>query len=95
MKHLRFLFVFALLGLVFMTGCDDDDDMMSEDTLTLDIDGLQNLGDDYAYEGWIMVDGSPVTTGVFTVNDNGELSETSFTVDENDLADATAFILTI
>ncbi len=67
----------------------------SETELTLDINGLENLGDDYAYEGWIIVDGSPVTTGVFSVDDSGTLSETSFWVNAGDLAAATAFVLSI
>lgn len=63
--------------------------------LTLSLTGLENLGEDYVYEGWIMVDGSPVTTGVFTVDDSGTLSQTEFYVTAADLTAATAFVLSI
>ncbi len=73
--------------------------------LTLNISGLEDLGSTAQYEGWILVpttaksDGSasevPKSTGVFTVNANGQLSQTEFDIDATDLSTATAFILTI
>ncbi len=42
-----------------------------------------------------MVNGTPTTTGVFTVNDMGMLSQTSFDVATADLENATAFILSV
>ncbi len=63
--------------------------------LTLDVMGLENLGDDYKYEGWVIVNGAPVTTGVFTVDDAGVLSETEFKIAKSDLDAATAFVLSI
>lgn len=95
MKKLNTLLLFSLFGMFFMVGCDDDDVDVTTETLEVDIDGLQNLGDDYAYEGWLIVSGNPVTTGTFTVNDNGDMSETSFEVDEGDAENASAFVLTI
>jgi hypothetical protein len=78
-------------------GCDDDDATTEPQTgmLTLSFTGLENLGSDYAYEGWILVDSSPVTTGVFTVDDNGDLSQSTFELPLADLEAATKFILTI
>lgn len=73
--------------------CDDDDD--NTGNLVLDLSGLTNLGDDYVYEGWIIVDGSPVSTGVFTVNDEGVLSANTFEVDGDMLNAATTFVLSI
>lgn len=64
-------------------------------TLTLDISGLENLGDDYVYEGWVIVDGAPVSTGVFTVDDQGAWSASTFEVVEATLDAATKFVLTI
>lgn len=64
-------------------------------TLTLDIAGLENLGDDYVYEGWVIVDGAPVSTGVFTVDDQGAWSASAFEVVETTLDAATKFVLTI
>ena len=89
--------IFKLLVLGFamiMVSCGDDD-KATDNQLTLNLSGLEDLGDDYAYEGWIMVDGSPKTTGVFTVNANGVASQTTFEVGEEDLEKATAFILTV
>ena len=64
-------------------------------TVTLDITGLQDLGSNFQYEGWIIVNGSPVSTGTFTVDGSGNLSQTVFPVDHTDLINATAFVLTI
>ena len=98
----------ALASMLLFIACDEDEtvtttdetentDTMMEDTknFTLNLSGLTNLGANHTYEGWIIVDGSPVSTGIFTVNDNGELSETEFTVDATQLAAATKFVLTI
>ena len=85
--------VFLLLALI--AGCSDDSTKPTTGTLTLDINGLGNLGSGYAYEGWLLVDDMPVSTGTFTVNDAGDLSRTEFEVDLEDLNTATKFILTI
>ncbi len=87
------LLLLISLGFVslFMTSCGDDETT----NLTLNISGLEDLGDQAIYEGWIMVDGVPQTTGTFSVNADGELSQTSFELDTEDLDKATAFILTV
>jgi len=72
-----------------------DDAMMEKALLTLTFQGLENLGEGWAYEGWLIVDGKPVTTGVFTVDDKGMASATEFQVDAHALKNATAFVLTI
>jgi hypothetical protein len=93
-KLLSILFLSALT--VGFFSCDDDDDMDADtDELELNISGLENLGDDYHYEGWLIVNGTPVSTGTFDVNDAGALSKTSFTVDDDQLEDATAFVVSI
>jgi hypothetical protein len=81
-----------LASLLLLTACDNTDDLSQ---LNLNLTGLEDLGSDYAYEGWIMVDGSPVSTGTFTVDANGALSQTSFDVDAADLEAATMFVLSI
>lgn len=63
--------------------------------LTLNISGLENLGADFVYEGWVIVDGDPVSTGTFTVDDAGNMSATTFSVNQQNLEDATKFVLTI
>ena len=92
---MNWIYVWPLaLGLLFLnTACEKDDD--SEGNLVLNISGLEDLGSDYAYEGWIIVDGQPVTTGVFTVDSEGDLNENEFEVDAAQLENATTFVLTI
>ncbi len=100
MKKLTQL-LFALL--IALAGCEKDDDDNGDDdkttddktTLTLDIDNLTELPSDEQYEGWIIVDGSPVSTGTFTVDASGNLSETEFEVDDEQLSSATDFVLSI
>ncbi|WP_298504838.1 anti-sigma factor [uncultured Maribacter sp.] len=90
------LLLIALLAIV--SSCSNDDDGEQTPTtkaLTLNISGLDNLGSDYLYEGWIIVGGAPVSTGTFSVNDNQELSQSSFTLDADVLASATKFVLSI
>jgi hypothetical protein len=86
-----------ILGITstLMLACDDDDDNANGDDLVVDITGLANLGTGYQYEGWLIVDGNPISTGTFTVNDEGEMSKKEFDVTENNIDAASAFVLTI
>ena len=59
--------------------------------LTLNLTGLEPLGDDFVYEGWIIVDGAPISTGIFS---SVSFPQT-FSVNRNDLNNATAFVLSI
>ena len=95
MKQLT-IAVLALLSISLFTACDDDTDLQpTSSEFNLNIEKLENLGADFAYEGWIIVDGAPVSTGVFDVDDQGNLSTTTFSVNSDDLNNATAFVLTI
>ncbi|MFK7946122.1 MAG: anti-sigma factor [Saprospiraceae bacterium] len=94
MTNLKLVFL-VVLSAFFIASCTTDEETPTTDTFTLDISGLEDLGDDYAYEGWLIVDGSPVSAGIFNVDANGELSATSFEVDVADLENATAYVLTI
>lgn len=94
MKYLASTALLALLAI----GCSDSDEgtSVSENSnLEVNISGLEDLGSDYVYEGWIIVDGTPVTTGTFSVDGNNTLSETSFSVNSEMLESATAFVLSI
>ena len=104
------IFVAAISTFAFF-GCSEDEPIptaplsTTSSQLTLNISGLEDLGTTARYEGWIIVPTSAKTgglssevaksTGVFTVNANGQLSKTKFNVAENDLSNATAFVLTI
>ncbi|WP_066224927.1 anti-sigma factor [Formosa haliotis] len=87
--------LFASLALAFLTtSCNNDDDNSSEvdmSELTLNLDGLEDLGDDYVYEGWIIVDGTPISTGVFS----SVTFPQTFDVRTSELEDASAFVLSI
>lgn len=97
MKRLSAILFMSTLILASYGDDDDDDDDDSPDSgsVSLNISGLEDLGSDYAYEGWIIVDEAPVSTGVFTVDSDGAWSQTSFDVDAEMLASASAFVLSI
>lgn len=94
MKKYLFIAAAETLGLA---SCNDDKDTTNTITknLTLNIQGLEDLGSGFTYEGWVMVNGTPVTTGVFTVDPAGTLSQSVFPVNAATLDAGTAFILTI
>lgn len=92
MKKTALFSLVAAAGLFTATSCSNEPDAA---TLSLNLNGLEDLGADYVYEGWLMVDGSPITAGIFTVDANGVLSENAFQIDAEDLANATAYVLTI
>jgi len=87
MRQIKFLLTSILFVLVFSFSANSQ-------TVTLNINGLKDLGANYQYEGWLIVGGTPVTTGTFTVV-NGVLSQTVFSVNQSDLINATTFVLTI
>ncbi|WP_340156125.1 anti-sigma factor [uncultured Winogradskyella sp.] len=86
--------ILAALALgIFASSCssDDDNSTSSNSNLTLSLDGLEALGDDFVYEGWIIVDGSPVSTGTFS----SVIFPQTFSVDTAQLNSATTFVLSI
>ncbi len=92
----------SILGLLalplFLASCNDDEatpNPTPTGEITLNLTNIDDLGDDYVYEGWIIVDGNPVTTGTFTADADQNLSETTFSVDATQLEAATAFVLSI
>jgi hypothetical protein len=96
---MRILTLIGAISLFTLFGCSNEEPTIvpqpSGTTLTLNINGLEDLGADALYEGWIIVSGSPVSTGTFSVDANGNLSKTEFELDANELSAATAFVLTI
>ncbi|XCF07383.1 anti-sigma factor [Tamlana crocina] len=86
----KMIFAFTAL-LVFVTSCSKSDDGQTTARLTLNLNGLEELGDDFVYEGWIIVDGSPVSTGTFS----SAVFPQSFNVDADQLEKATTFVLSI
>ena len=53
----------------------DDDVAMADDSpfLSLGFTGLQPLGDAAVYEGWVIIDGAPVSTGRFSIAEDGSV----------------------
>lgn len=94
MKTIKFISL-VILSLVLITSCENDEDQPTTGNLTLNISGLEDLGTNFVYEGWLIVDGAPVTTGIFKVNTEGQLSQTAFTLNSDDVSKASAFVLTI
>lgn len=88
----KFSFIASFVLLTIVSCKKDNDD---PGKLTLNITGLEDLGSNARYEGWIISGGVPVSTGIFSVNAAGQLSQTSFDVDKQKLESASAFVLTI
>ena len=66
----------------------------SGDVIEESYSGLEPLGDGFVYEGWLIIDGAPVSTGLFTVDDTGAVTQISTNTPAN-AADAATFVLTI
>ena len=84
------ILAFALVA-IFFTSCDKDDDEPVNGDLMLNLSGLEELGSDYKYEGWLIVNGTPVSTGTFS----SVTFPQSFVVDKSTLDAASKFVLTI
>lgn len=76
------LFSIVLLGLVQFVGAGTAgaSNKFQTTVVTLTFDNLEDLGADFVYEGWAIIDGAPVSTGTFTVDAKGKLSQRNFTV---------------
>ena len=89
---IRKIFLAVLAIGVFASSCSSDDDNdSSTSNLVLNLNGLEDLGDDFVYEGWVIVDGAPVSTGRFS----SPTFPQTFSIDASQLALATKFVLTI
>ncbi|MBV1860594.1 MAG: anti-sigma factor [Nannocystaceae bacterium] len=73
--------------------CGVSDSGADDVSLALSFAGLPALGDDFVYEGWLITEEGPVTSGRFVVTEGSD--EHVFSIDRA-LADAgTTFVLTI
>ena len=91
-----------VLGVIAFAACGDDPADADPETLELSFTGLDPLGNGFHYEGWAIIDGSPVTTGKFNVDTNGGLVDTNGSAIVGgafdtgfDLTDASAIVITI
>lgn len=84
-------------ALISLAACGTDDTGTTGDTVMFQqtFYGLEDLGAEYVYEGWLIVDGAPVSTGRFDIGDDGVSSVDVFEVSAADAEAASAFVLTI
>jgi len=87
----------CLLSLGLLLGCSDTDRIAdpAPGVVTLSVQGLQDLGPNYAYEGWLADETGLQSVGTFTVDSGGALSASEFEVAEDDLWAADRFVVTI
>jgi hypothetical protein len=81
-------------ALVFFTACSEESAPALK-SLTLSLTNLEPSLSNETYEGWLVVNGSPVSTGTFTVNATGQHSQTVFSIPVAELDAATDFVLTV
>lgn len=89
----RSILLLTILSTLIVS-CSPDEPAATKD-LTLAISNLATSAADEQYEGWVIIDGAPVSTGTFTVDANGSLSTSSFAMDAAMLEEATTFVLSI
>ena len=80
----------TLLLSVLLASCSKE-----QATFNTNFSGLEDLGPDYRYEGWLIVNGKAKTAGIFSVDANGLVSANEFEVNEKDLNKASRYVLTI
>ena len=84
------------LGLLTTVSCGSDDDgggtpPVETADATLVLAGIEPLEGDFIYEGWIIVNGTPISTGTFDATEE----EYTFTTVASDLEAATRFVVSI
>lgn len=87
----KMLFAFLALGVLTTSCSSDDDNEPNLASLTLNFTGLEDLGSDFVYEGWLIVNGSPISTGTFS----SVVFPQSFQVNASQLNSASTFVLSI
>ncbi|WP_405566711.1 anti-sigma factor [Polaribacter sp. Asnod6-C07] len=76
---------------VLFASCENNEEVSTTGELVIDLTGLEELGSDFVYEGWLIVDGNPVSTGTFT----SVIFPQTYTVNNSDLNSASTFVLSI
>lgn len=88
-----------LCMMIVVFSCSQEDNPtatnMAQKEVSLDISGLTNLGGSAEYQAWMKVDGTLMNIGKFQVDDNGVLSNSKFSVNANDIDNATMSMITI
>ena len=95
MKKIFFLSV-ALVSATFFIGCNNDDDpVIFTNNLTISLSGLESLGDDFIYEGWLITADGPVTAGTFSITADGNLLQNEIQLSSSIVESATSYVVTI
>ena len=63
-------------------------------SVNLRFDGLEPLADTLVYEGWLIIDGAPQSTGTFNIDADGNI-DTITSINVADAESASAFVLSI
>jgi len=95
MMKKNFIIASMLIGIIAFSSCSSDDDTpaVPTSTLTVNLNGIEPLASGFVYEGWIVVNNTPISTGRFNT---GSINSTQgFTLATADLDAATEFILSI
>ena len=88
-----FLSLLAITAISFTSCSDDNDDIATTKTVTQSFQNLPDLGDNYVYEGWLIVGTEKVSTGRFSHIEGA--SNTSTSLDIIKVNAATDYVLTI
>ncbi|MDX1591398.1 MAG: anti-sigma factor [Balneolaceae bacterium] len=96
----RISLTILVLGFTIAACSTNTESLDSE--LRLQFSGLETLQNGFHYEGWLILDDGPITTGKFNVNANGDIVDLDgnpnadgvFTV-MDEIGSASAFVLTI
>ena len=64
------------------------------EAVELSFEGLEPLGDELVYEGWLIIDGAPESTGTFNIDADGNVVVIN-DIDVQNAEDASAFVLTL
>ncbi len=89
MNSVKIIFSLAFLSII-LASCSKE-----QATFETNFSGLEDLGPNFKYEGWLIVNGNAKSAGIFTVDASGVVSESSFEIKESDLNNADRYVLTI
>lgn len=94
-------FLLLIFTASFITACSTSSESNS-DIIAIELSGVEPLQNGFHFEGWVIINGSPFTTGKFNVDIDGNLITLSGSAIPNgeftvaaDLSAATTFVLSI